>query len=70
MHIIIFPDQRSLAAFVETEGEHKGKIFWRGATDMLDNEVPPNGTEAELVQYMQTLASAKGGTVSKVPSTN
>jgi hypothetical protein len=70
MHIIIWPDKRSLAGFVETEGEHKGKVFWRGATDMLDNKVPATATQAELVQYMETLAAEKGGTVSKVPSAN
>ena len=66
MHIITFPDKRTLAGFVEAEGLDEGQIFWRGATDML-SEAPPRATEPQFVQYIKELAAKNGGKLQEVP---
>jgi hypothetical protein len=66
MHIITFPDKRTLAAFVEAQGLDQGVVYWQGATDRLVNP-PPRATEPQLVAYMRDLAKNAGGTLQEVP---
>jgi hypothetical protein len=66
MHIITFPDKRTLAGFVEAQGLDEGVVYWRGATEHLANP-PPRATEPQLVAYMKDLAKKTGGTLQEVP---